>query len=119
MTAKEMQIIEDLVPGAIVKYRKEDGKILYSRRLENLFEDPQDIEDEVAPISNFYQLIPERERDRVLSMIDSQLEFLHSVTVNVRLIEPEGRCVLAEYRGNCEEDDNGEKCMYALIIFKE
>lgn len=119
MTEKEMQILEDLVPGAVIKYRKKDGVILYSRRLETMFEDPQDIEDEVKPIENFHLLIPQKERDRVLSMIDNQLEFLHSVTLNVRLIEPEGRCCLAEYRGNRLIDENGEEIMYVLLIFKE
>ncbi|MBQ0041838.1 MAG: hypothetical protein KBS85_00770 [Lachnospiraceae bacterium] len=119
MTAEEMQIIEDLVPGAIVKYRKEDGKILYSKRLENLFEDPQDIDDEVKPLDNFYSLIPDRERERVLDMMNSQLEFLHCITLNMRLAEPEGRCCLCEYRGNIVKSENDEELMYALLIFKE
>lgn len=113
MMEEKYQILMDFMPGGVVIYRGVDGEILeYSKGVNEVL----GLDDEAAPsLSNFYQMIHPSDVERVKEMIETQLEFLHSVFLNVRLIGTDDEVRMCEYRGRVLYEENGERIYMALL----
>lgn len=110
---QKYQILRDFMPGGIVVYKASDGTILESSGLSALLgeEDPEKAKEP----DNFYRMLCADDVDRVKEMIETQLEFLHSVFLNIRLAGVDAEVHLCEYRGRvlCEE---GKERIYMAIL---
>ena len=111
---EKYQILMDFMPGGVVVYRGEDGAILESRGLLTLLNGGEEAEEQKEPV-NFYQMLDPEDVDRVKEMIETQLEFLHSVFLNIRLVGADGEMRLCEYRGRILSEENGERIYMALL----
>jgi len=110
---EKYQILMDFMPGGVVIYRGVDGEILeYSKGVHEVL----GLDDETAPsFSNFYQMVHPSDVERVKEMIETQLEFLHSVFLNVRLVGTDDEVRMCEYRGRVLSEENGERIYMALL----
>ena len=110
---EKYQILRDFMPGGIVIYKGQDGTILESKGLSGLLgeEDPEKAEEPV----NFYRMLCDDDVDRVKEMIETQLEFLHSVYLNIRLEGVDGEVHLCEYRGRILCEENGGRIYMAIL----
>lgn len=110
---EKYQILRDFMPGGTVIYKGQDGTILESRGLSALLgeEDPEKAGEPV----NFYRMLCSDDLDRVQEMIETQLEFLHSVYLNIRLAGLDGEVHLCEYRGRVLCEENGERIYMAVL----
>ncbi len=113
MMEEKYQILMDFMPGGVVIYRGVDGEILEcSKGINGLL----GLEDEEAlTFSNFYQMVHPSDVERVKEMIETQLEFLHSVFLNVRLVGTDEEVRMCEYRGRVLSEENGERIYMALL----
>ncbi len=113
MMEEKYQILMDFMPGGVVIYRGVDGEILEcSKGVNSLL----GMEEEEAPaVSNFYQMIHPTDVERVKEMIETQLEFLHSVFLNVRLVGADDEVRMCEYRGRVLSEEHGERIYMALL----
>lgn len=113
---EKYRILMDFMPGGVVIYREKDGEILESNRgFEAMLSDPSDQDEAEQKITNFYEVIPHAELERIREMIETQLEFLHSVFLNIRLIGPEGTPRFCEYRGRILKEEAGERIYMAIL----
>ena len=113
---EKYKILMEFMPGGVVIYREKDGMILEKNRgFDKLFMDCDGQDEEVSDITNFYDVIPNTELDRVREMIETQLEFLHSVYLNVRLVGPNGMISFCEYRGRVLREDAQGKIYMVLL----
>lgn len=111
---KKYQILMDFMPGGVVIYRGEDGAILESRGLGKLLGGGEAAQEQPEPV-NFYQMLYPEDVDRVKELIETQLEFLHSVFLNVSLSGAGKEVCLCEYRGRILSEENGERIYMALL----
>ncbi len=115
MLEEKYQILMDFMPGAVVIYRGVDGMILESSRGVFGLLGAEEEDEESISITNFYQMIHPADVERVKEMIETQLEFLHSVFLNVRLVGVDGEVRMCEYRGRVLSEENGEQIYMALL----
>ena len=113
---EKYKILMEFMPGGVVIYRERDGVILEKNSgFRKLFMDPEGQEEEDEDITNFYDVIHPSELTRIKEMIETQLEFLHSVFLNICLVGTNGTACFCEYRGKVLQEGPDGRIFMAVL----